>query len=590
MNLRKARLGGVKLTVIGVVATGLIAYAGYRVFFGRTGEAAIALIPADATCVVTLDAHPSEAQIPAFKKLSDALKREGLDNDLENGVSDIIGKAGLAKEVRQYLTKSFATAWWVSQGGKDTTGIVLLSISDPGAVSNIISTGTPVDGAGVSAYRFGSAEMVVAVIDNYLAVAKDAATISRIVRTRSGGDSIANLPEYRAARAALPGDANLMAFVAPSAFNQAMGPTGPKTTMWVSFSSSLRDGGLEFNYRGPVDSKTFPGLAELSNMAPLSHDLLKKLPPDAYGVFAYSSLDRYLRAAKSSIGKATGEKSFEKEQADFEKETGLSVEKDILPAFKGDTVLAIYPDANGSDKSADGLLLIDDANGGNPAALAEKVRAYVVRKSAEDAAKNGGPALHFVESKVGQTTVWRLDDASVREFQKSLGSKSDVKGNKTPDPMYIDKNVSYAVSKGTVVITSSNAMLTKALLAFNGDRNLAEDPAFADMALRVNEKDQAFGMVALSRILERLKPTLSDMIKSSDFTTDDLVSLFGGPNTGAVGSCHVENDTIIGSAFLPLDFDRLAKLARVLKHQPNHKDEPAIEAHSRVETGGNVSR
>jgi hypothetical protein len=38
--------------------------------------------------------------------------------------------------------------------------------------------------------------------------------------------------------------------------------------------------------------------------------------------------------------------------------------------------------------------------------------------------------------------------------------------------------------------------------------------------------------------------------------------MFGGDSTGLVFSGYVENDVMIGSAFLPLDYDRAA---RVLK-------------------------
>src|SRR5579862_4205121 len=355
MKSFKGRIGGVKVGLLCGLAAAAVAYAGYRVFFNRGGEAAVALIPADATCVITLDTHPSENQVGAFAKLAGALKREGLDQDMEDGVSGLIGKAGLAKEVRQYLTKDLASAWWTGANGRNTTGIALLSVSDSGAVARAISSGTPVTGAGVPAYSFGPGA-VMAVVGNYLAISGDAATISRVVATENCAPSIAVLPEYNAARAALPADANLMVFASPAGISQLMSQKGSKTTMWMSFGASLRDGGIQFDYRGPVDAKTYPGLGDLSTMQPLDQNLLKKLPPGAYGLIAHSSLDKYLSAMKTGLGQVSGHEAFDKGQEGFEKETGLSVEKDILPAFKGDAVLAIYPDAAGSTKSADGLL------------------------------------------------------------------------------------------------------------------------------------------------------------------------------------------------------------------------------------------
>ncbi|HVT12108.1 MAG TPA: DUF3352 domain-containing protein [Fimbriimonadaceae bacterium] len=574
MKLFRGRFGGVKVALLGLVGASVLGYAGYKIFFNRAGEAAVAMIPADATCVLTLDTHPSESQVVAFKKLSDALKREGLDSEIEDGVSDLVGKAGIAKEVRQYLTHDLASAWWVGDKGASTTGIGLLSINDPGAVSTILAKGNPVQGAGVPAYSFGH-NMVVAVVGDYLAISDKPETIARIVQTRQGAPSMANLPEYRSARNVLPPDANFMFFASPSALHQMMADKGTSTTMWLSFGASLRDGGLQFDYRGPVDVKTFPAMGQLSNMRPLSADLLKKLPPDAYGLIAYSSVDKYLDAVRDSVSKLADEATVRKQQEDFEKETGLSIDQDILPAFKGDVVFAVYPDVAMPSKSADGLLMVDDANGGTPANLADKVRALLERKTAEEAAKHNGTALHFVESHVGQVTVWSLDPASAQAMQKQLGEKPSHSGDVSP---FSDKTLSYAVANGTVVVASSSAMMTKAILTLNGAKSLAEDPAFMEMSSRTTEKDQFMLMCSLSRVFQAFGENLGENIgKGHDFTADDVINLFGGPNTGLVGSGYVENNAARGTLFLPLDFDRMAKLIRITSH-PKTTDTPALEA------------
>jgi hypothetical protein len=562
MNLQRRLYGGVKLALLGAVATATLGYVGYRVFFARTGEAAVGLIPADAQCVVTLDTHPSENQLQAFTKLATALQREGLDKDLESGVSDMIGKAGIAAEVRQYLTHNMATAWWAMDGGAKTHGIALFAISNPEAVSKILSGGTPVQGAGTEAYSFAKNPMVSAVIGGYLAVGTDVETVKRIQDVRNGAASIAGLPAYQQARSGLPADANVMVFGSPSTWKSFMGERAPKTAMWMALGASLRNGGIQFDYRGPVDTKAFPGMAEFSQMKPLRSDLLNKLPPDAYGLVAYSSLDRYFRGIKGSLEQFSSAADVKKGQDGFEKETGLSIEDDILPAFKGDVVVAIYPDGSGSAKSVDGILLIDDANGGAPGALADKLRALIERKSAEQSTKHNGAAVHFIEQKIGAVTVWKLDEASARELQKSAASGGPA-GSDSP---FANKTIAYAVhDSGTLVIASSDAMMTNAMLALNGSRSLADDPAFADMKSRVGEKDQFMIMCSLSRVAERLRDQFADSFKDSDFTADDMVKLFGGSNVGLVGSCNVRNDTVSGSFFLPLDFDRVAKMIRVAK-------------------------
>lgn len=571
MRLLRGRFGGVKVALLSLIGATVLGYAGYRIFFNRTGEAAVAMIPSDANCVLTLDTHPSESQVAAFKKLSDALKREGLDSDLEGGVNDIVGKSGIAKDVRQYLTHNLASAWWVGEQGRNTTGIGLLSISDPGAVSKILSSGKRVQGAGVPAYTFDNDHMVVAVVGDYLATSDKPETISRVVQTMNGGESMASLPEYRAARNALPADANFMFFASPRIFHQIMGDKAPNTTMWISFGASLRDGGIQFDYRGPVDTKSFPAMAELSNMKPLSPDLLKKLPPDAYGLVAYSSLDRYVSVALESASKVSSADSVKKQQEDFEKETGLSIDRDVIPAFKGDVVLAVYPDASGSVKSADGILLVDDANGGTPVQLADKVRALIERKTAEEAAKHNGQPIHFVQSQVGKVTVWRMDEASAQAMRKSMiGTQAHSERANVPDPVFGDKIVSYAVANGSVIVATSDAMMMSAIQALNGSKTLAEDPAFMEMLSRTSEKDQCFFMCSLSRVAQRFSEDLEKAGDKHEFTADDVINLFGGPNVGLVGSGYVENNAVTGKLFVPLDFDRMAKLIRITSH-PSHE-------------------
>ncbi len=574
MKLFGGRFGGVKIAVLSVFGAGVIGFAGYKIFFGRTGEAAVALIPADATCVVTLDTHPSTSQVNAFRTLSDALKREGLDKDMEDGVSSIIGKAGLAKDIKKYLTNNMASAWWTGAPGNQTAGVVLFSITNPGAVSQLISSGQPVNGAGVPAYSF-SQSAVVAVVGDYLAVAQDANVIARIVEVQHGAPSMASRPEYQAARAALPADANLMVFASPESILQMMGPSRPKTTMWMSFGAALRDGGIQFDYRGPVDTKAFPGMARYSTVKPLSRDLLKKLPPDAYGLMAYSSLDVYFEGAKSGIEKTGNDAAFKKGEADFEKETGLSIDRDILPAFKGDTVIAIYPDAANSTSSADGILMIDNANGGDPAALADKVRAYLERRNTRSSDTNG-PPIHFIQRQTGQVTIWSLDGPSAEALQKAAGGDTPAgDGANLPNPAFKDKNVSYAVCNGTLVVATSTAMMTKAMLTLNGGRSLADDPAFAEMDSRVNDKDQSMIMCSLSRVAARFSEEWMKNEKDSGITADDIVNLFGGPNTGLVGSGRIENDAATGSLFLPLDVDRMAKIFGSIKRQSSR---PAMSA------------
>ncbi len=567
------RFGGVKIAVLILAVAGVGGgYATYRYLFKRTGEAAIAMIPSDASLVITIDTHPSEAQITAFQKLGDALKREGIDGDIEDGVSGIIGKAGLAKEVRQYLTNNVAMAMWMpADGGAKTHGLMLLSISDPSAVEKAIAGGTKAPGASIPAYTYTRQDMVVGVVGDYLAIASDVDTLNRAEQTRGGGESVANLQEYRDARGALPTDANLMCFMSPSMIAQASKMSGAKafgSSKWMAMGASLRDGGLRFDYRGPVDTKKFPVLASMVGGAYLDPKFMKKLPEGAYGLMAYSDLSRFYPAVQQSVQDVRGEKRAQDELAKFEQESGISVENDLLPALKGDAIVAVYPGAVADPTSFDGVIMIDTANGGEPAKLADKLRAFVERKSAETAAKGGSnKAVHFTETKMGSATVWQLDAESVSGLRDALGHRKPDGSREVP-PAMADKNVMYAVVDNAVILASSQAMMNQALLSANGGKSLADDLAFTNMAAEADPKAQMVGFIAISRIVDKYRAQIQDGMKNANgITIDDIVNAFGGPNTGLSFSGHMDGEVASGTMFLPLDYDRLAKFIGAAKRQ-----------------------
>lgn len=558
------RLGGIKFAVIGALAAAVLAYAGYRVFFARTGEAAVAYIPADANFVVTLDSHPSDSQIGAFRKLADALHREGLDTDLENGVNDIIGKAGIAKEVRAHLTHNLALAFWNrNQGNSD--GIVLFAIDDAEAVRNIIASGKRSPGS-VEAYSFGSPNFVCSVLGDYLAIASSPEIIGRAASTQASGDSIASLPEYRDARSALPADANLMFFMSPRAIADIQKSTGANfaANRWMAVGAALRDGGIEFTYRGPVDAKKVPAIGELSKIAPFELGVLRNLPEGALGLLAYSQPAKYFPVLESSMKGANSGEEWDKGVNEFERETGISVKDDLLPGLQGDLVLAVYPDS-GAHESVDGLVLADGASGANPTALVAKVRAWIDRKNAE---VENGLKVQFVETKIGATTLWLMDEKSAAEFRKAAAGS----GSKSP---WADKNIGYAVKDGVVVVGSSRPILVKAAEAMNGGHSLADDPAFANMTAKVDHGAQGVWMMALPRILEVFRPQIEKSLGTDSDSREDFLQLFGAMESGLVASGRVEGDVARGTLFLPLDFDHMASLIHRLKDVQGKPRPPA---------------
>jgi hypothetical protein len=405
----------------------------YRFFFKRPGEQAIQLIPGDAYMVITLDTNPSPAQTPVFKRIHDAMEQEGLNKKLEDSVGEVVEKSPIVKEVRPYTTSNYAVAILNQGNGKDAFDVqpvIFVALSEPAKVEEYLAKyGTKQTSDGLTYYKFSKDHTVAEVVSNYLVLAGKPSELVRVDSVQKGQTaSVASLREYQEARASLPTDANLMVFLSPSALksigkeakNLGMNPF--RNTEWMAFSATVRDQGIAMDYRCPMDQNRDAMLKAIAGISPLDMSVFQKMPAGAYGVMGMSQPGKYWDAIGQEVKQTPDSaKGFDEGIAEFEKQTGMSVPRDVLPALQGHIWLAAYPDANGADKGVDGIILIDDANGANPDALAEKVRAWVEKASA----KEGGKGVHFQSVQKNGATCWSMDDASTQEMRKSLTDMAD---------------------------------------------------------------------------------------------------------------------------------------------------------------------
>lgn len=617
MDQTSRKFGGVNVValVVGVSVLGVGGFAAYKYMFQRPGENAVALLPADADVVITLDTNPGPAQVKAFKAIGDALNREGVSDKITSGLSSFLGKQGVAEELRPYIKDSFAGAFWPPVKGSKMHGVMLISISDPSKVNGILAK---IGTAGPNG-TFDVKGATIGVIGSYMAMASDTETIGRVQAVRDGKEgSMAGVQEYILARSDLPQDANFMAFVSPKAM-KAMAELTPSMKQtaemypWMGFSATIRDDGLQFDARVPVNKTAMPGIELLAASKPIDQAAFRHLPAGAYGVVAYSEVDNLYKVFEASLNKAMPQQKdqMNKGIAEFEKQTGLSIPNDIEPALKGTAMLAAYPAANGEAKSADFVLLFDNSNGANPTALAEKIVPTIDKLTAKETNRP-----HFVKTEENGATVYALDDASQKKMIDSMGPHSvrptpefrgpDVqispeilraegdRPSPTPGteeikptpparqepapPMVKDKTITWAEIDGCVIIASSKGMLTKAIAAFKGGPNLATDTAFTSTLARSNG-DQSLMIVSLRRVLEALRPVVGDtMSKGGGPNFDDLVNLFGPGDAAMYMGGRYRSDVSTGTWFMPLDYERAAKLIHKTMDPPAPRDIPTMPA------------
>lgn len=580
---RKRHLGGSRvpalLLLLAAVGGG---FAAYHYYFNRPGEAAIRLIPSDAMLVVTLDTSPSPQQVPVFQRIHDALQREKLDTQADQLMTTAFDNSTAGKEIRPMVRNDFAFALWQPAGSAPADSpmfAALIALKDSSKVTDILARhGTQGRQDGLNYYALTKPDVKAAVIGDYLALSDKPLFLARIDSVRRGETgSVAQSADYRAARAALPSDANLMVFISPRGMalmqeqSHSVGVNSPfRNTRWTAIGVTVRDKGLETVWQVPMSAQGTPGAQSLAQIAPLDEEMLHHLPAGAYGVMALSQIGQYWNWIAQTIGSdPSTQKKLNDGLAEFEKQTGLSVQQDLVNGLNGTSLGAAYPNPQNAHGVPDGLLVLEASNGADPAAMMAKVRAYVERVTAS----NGKAGVRFLPEQSNGATIWALDTNSQQQITHSL---TDLVTSQAPmlkgtgnasssasgiTAMTQGKGAVYAEVGKAVLLASSRSLLDRALAAYAGHgASLADSPAYRAMRAQLPQGAQSAVLIDLPGIMDTLQPALARTVANnqSGMTPDDFARLFGSAGTtGLVGSSRYDGKTFTTTLFLPLDYERL---------------------------------
>ena len=436
------------VVLVALAAGGVFAF---RHFFHRGGEGAVQLIPADTLVVVTLDASPSPAQVPVFKHIMDTFKAEHLDAELEKAISNVQNSSPLARDVRPFVTGSLAYALLKTNAANTGAGtaangdnVVFLAVSDARRVQEALTRDAQKNTVNsFDYYTIAGQTNCMAVIGSYLVMADKPQDLTKIEAVRAGEtQAISTQADYQQARASLPSDSNIMLFVSQSAIAQAQqaaqglagGGSSNNTSggllnstsnplnhaHYLAMGFAVHDRGIDGVMLSPAESPANADGQAISHIAPFDAEMFRKMPSGAYGIIAMSQPGKYYHYATAVAASVPDfQHTMDEGVKSFEQETGMSVTRDVLPGVNGNLALAVYPDANNSRKSVDGLLVMDDANGADPAKLADLVRAYAERASAQ----HGGQAWHYTSENRNGVLIWTLNPEAQRQIQ-SLGGDS----------------------------------------------------------------------------------------------------------------------------------------------------------------------
>lgn len=524
-----------------VMGGGVLAY---NLFFNRPGESAIKLIPQNALMVLTLDITPSAEQLPTFKRIFDAVKREGLEGELDKAMTEAFNKSPMAAELRPELRESFALATLPSGSGeaKAEDTVLMLAVKDPGKAAGILGKhGAKSKEGGLEVFKLEKAEGSAALVGPYVVFSKSPSLLVQVEAVRQGKTpALEESADYQQARASLPKDANLMLFISPDGLKQMAKQSGGQVdqqamnaTRYLTLGMTVREQGLELVGQVPTVLDEKSPLRSLSQVAAVDPQALRKLPGGAYGVFAMSQPGQYYDPVSSTVLSAEQRAEFENELKEAEADLGMTVENDLVPALGGNVVVGVYPDPEKPTEGVDLVGVVDDAHAADPARVAKKLLEFF----------QGKGEVRFNTEEINGVTVWSP--------QERMGGKT-----------------AYLATAGkSVLFATSRTLLESTLAAFNTEtagNSLMSEPAFAGMQPQVVSGAQMLLMVDVRRILETFRTQIeSSLGGDKDLKYEDLLGLFGSANSGLVASGKYDGAAGTFQLHLPLDYDRLIHLVAV---------------------------
>ena len=345
------------------------------------------------------------------------------------------------------------------------------------------------------------------------------------------------------------------------------GDPASKLTGWATLAMTLRGQGMETVWRVPYDS-ALPGAKLLGGIAPIDKKLYSRLPSGPYGFLACAQPGAYYEAKDDSLHLTPEQKKSTDDALNaFEKETGLNIRKDIVTGLKGNLTLAVYPGREAMTGMPDGLILLDDANGSDPVTMAEKVKAAIIA----ECKKNHSAAPQFDSVQRAGAVVWTVDEKSQAILRQGSGlePRTDPRmqfggnGNVAAASAPEKKQLLFATMGRSVVITSSNSLLNRAIASYNtGTSTLETDPAYMSLLKQLTPGAQNVLVLAVPDVLERLKPLMAQQFSSPQGPrAADYMKVFGSRGNGLVISQGHEGQTLTGSIFFPIDYEAAIHLA-----------------------------
>jgi Protein of unknown function (DUF3352) len=505
------------------------------------------------------------SQTLAFKRIDDALSRNEFSDVVQKSLLELFESGSPATaQLNPYVLRHGALALLPGADGtaKAPKGFAILPLSDGAAAQAVLNkVGVPEYFKGVKYYNLPQGRTPLMILGDQLLLAQDAQTMFAVKGVRDGrSPAIASDPHFIAARAHLADDANLMLFVSPKlAQSTGLKATDGIMADWISMGLAIRDGGvgLSLSTFGLMDTKGNPAISRIGQIAAVRSDLFKTLPSGAYGSIVLSQPTGYFEAFEPTLKK---DESTRKGLAEMEdslaKSAGMDFRSDLLPAFKGESVLAAYPIGHGSAKGVDLLAVIDDTNGGDPANAVQRLQNWAERQMEKEGKYQNTPWTSLEEKGAKK---FQLSSEFESELQKSLGQGMPTSLDK--GALIDQKTVAWAFVGKTVIASTNRDLLDRAVSAYQTQAgNMTSDAKFASSEREVLDDSQSLMMFSLSRVAEGVRNTFhSNEMKEADRKMfDGILDAFTSLDQPLTLRGRMQSDgQMSAGAFIPLDYDKL---------------------------------
>lgn len=585
------RSGLVVKSVVGIVGL-LLVLAGFaawqmkRTVFQKPGEQALnRFAPSQTWAAMSLDARPTSlAQVRVLGRWVQALQNEHIEDLMERMMREA-DKDISASKWRKTFTGSGAVVMWPKgeDNLKEMPNIVAaLQVNSAKETRALLQEEGKAQGGEADVYMVplskteGDTKVFATIQDDYLLVASSPEAI-RTAREVAGGKtgSLTAQPDYKALRAKVPSEANFLMYASPKLYKAAQeiakqqGSVSEKQQQEAEAFAKLSAQGVCAGVTVGNDGLLFDSSVKvpesfgnaMGQVAPINAKA-KNLPANPVAVLSISQPGVYLTVFQNVLKTMGGDtqKQWDKGVAQMEKETGLSLERDVIPALSGQWTVGVYADSE--KRTVHLAALADDSHDAKPGALFAKVLTIADEQNRKNGVKEDTLAqetrdnVTYYKAKLG----WdgKLPPAGKSGTETFSGKESEVlAGNKTSSTTSAPI---LARAGDNLLFATSPALLEESVQAVNGNKPLS------DLALA--QPDSSVVFVAYpERMMQMARPYLDEAKrnavseKPTALTVDDFMGIFGTAPIVAYG--NVSEGYSSSHYLMPLNYEKLIHIGAV---------------------------